>query len=1138
MSDFLAENNVCGQNLLRIVSFGNAVIAELLRLSDYIPPVFRLDPSAVGFSKYREIIFDFDFFSQNRTVYENKMSQRPELLDIDEEFKENFMDIVTRFYVAFESIYRYVSDLNRFIEELEEGIYIQQTLETIFLPLEGKQLMCEALYLYGVMLLIMDAKITGPVRERMLVSYYRYSSADAATDSNIVDVCKLLRSTGYSVEPNSCKRPQNYPESLLSRVPVKQEYVSMVLGRLKADDIYNSSSYYPYPEHHSTALAPQAAMLFVCLFFDEKSLQSEPAKMREIVDKFFSDNWIVNIYMGSTANLVEWWQPYDAAWRALSNTLETKSVSVVVKRHAEKLQDVRPRLENVLKEGVLRDDYVLDNITPLMNLLRDCNVCMRWLMLHTARLTPGADTSKKCVQLREQVLSESKLQSTSILALLLSTAQLELRLRQILERLLNDKVNRWTAGKKECVERMVELAEVFSGTKPLTRVERNDHLQAWFLDMSRHLSGLEHNDYIAAGRKMAQIIAALEEVTQFHSLETNVQVSQFLAETRRHLHAMLRTINIKDEHVTTLDRLSELSYAWNLISDLTPLVQAEIKRQPHVVKRLRAVFLKLSAAIYRPLMRIEQAGSSADLAFVSKYYSGELVSYVRKVLQIIPASMFQIIEQIIVLQTQRLRELPTRLDKDKLREFAQLDERHSVARLTHDISTFADGMLAMKKTLLGIVNVDPKQLLEDGIRKELVRLLATAFDEALRFNSKARQSELVQKLRQLATRIDGFQRSFEYLADYVGIDGLRIYQQELSRIVGFNIELECNSFLRTKIQEWQSIYQSKAIPIPVFAPAPEDPSSVNFIGRLARELIRVTDPRYNVFISSTRTWYEYKTRQPVADPQLFATLRHSVGVFCLAGLDRFMSFMIVRQLQNIFGHLDRSIFRTGSAPASSRKNIEEAARSLSQFAAFWDDYASSPSITAVTPELASKSYSQAASRLNSEITPLIDGIVRVGQLQLIRCQLQFELFNASRFESKLLAGALDAINEAVLAEARRRPMPPESELVSELATYLESTGMTDPLEKIYVTCRPYPRLAHLLAVAIGAQLPRLGVTVNGGVLIAKKPASTSESTVDISPVTIGCATVLRQLHPSCSQVFSKLLCHFAAASTVQPSKTT
>lgn len=41
MPDFLAENNVCGQTILNLVSKGNAIVAELLRLKDYIPKIYR-----------------------------------------------------------------------------------------------------------------------------------------------------------------------------------------------------------------------------------------------------------------------------------------------------------------------------------------------------------------------------------------------------------------------------------------------------------------------------------------------------------------------------------------------------------------------------------------------------------------------------------------------------------------------------------------------------------------------------------------------------------------------------------------------------------------------------------------------------------------------------------------------------------------------------------------------------------------------------------------------------------------------------------------------------------------------------------------------------------------------------------------
>lgn len=61
MLDFLAENNLCGQAILRIVSCGNAIIAEVLRLSEFIPAVFLLKDRADQ-QRYGDIIFDFSYF--------------------------------------------------------------------------------------------------------------------------------------------------------------------------------------------------------------------------------------------------------------------------------------------------------------------------------------------------------------------------------------------------------------------------------------------------------------------------------------------------------------------------------------------------------------------------------------------------------------------------------------------------------------------------------------------------------------------------------------------------------------------------------------------------------------------------------------------------------------------------------------------------------------------------------------------------------------------------------------------------------------------------------------------------------------------------------------------------------------------
>ena len=48
------------------------------------------------------------------------------------------------------------------------------------------------------------------------------------------------------------------------------------------------------------------------------------------------------------------------------------------------MDSLRPHVQQLLKEGFLREEIVLDNIPKLLNCLRDCNVAIRWLMLHTA----------------------------------------------------------------------------------------------------------------------------------------------------------------------------------------------------------------------------------------------------------------------------------------------------------------------------------------------------------------------------------------------------------------------------------------------------------------------------------------------------------------------------------------------------------------------------------------------------------------------------------------------------------------------------------------------------------------------------------------------------------------------------------
>ena len=69
--EFLDERHICGQTILKLVSRANAIIAELLRLSEFIPPVLKLE----GKDKllYTPILPDFSYF-EGPEYYENRIN--------------------------------------------------------------------------------------------------------------------------------------------------------------------------------------------------------------------------------------------------------------------------------------------------------------------------------------------------------------------------------------------------------------------------------------------------------------------------------------------------------------------------------------------------------------------------------------------------------------------------------------------------------------------------------------------------------------------------------------------------------------------------------------------------------------------------------------------------------------------------------------------------------------------------------------------------------------------------------------------------------------------------------------------------------------------------------------------------------
>ena len=1114
--------------LLRLSSRGEALVAELLRLSDHIPPLFSLLEKQEQ-KAYGEVLLDFAFL-KTPALFEHKIESSVELIARDTEVWEVHGGLICRVYDLFDSIYKFLRDFVKCVTDIRDGVYIQQTIEGVLLDEDGKQLMCEVLYLYGVLLLLLDAKIDGAVRERIVVAYYRHKGQSAV--GSIEDMELLVRRTGYSTSTldrnGMLRRPTGYPEDYLGRLPRKlglpHQLVLMMIDRLRSEDMYAQIPSYPMPQHRSTALATQARMLYVLLYFAPEVLDEQHHTMREIVDRHFAGAdayWMVPFYMGFLEELPHVWEPYKAARAALANTVTSAEIKRLYSAHTTQLTAIRRQLAHYLTEGVLSEELALDHSTELLHTARAANVTLRWMMIHRrARLrklpTPDSDYEKR--------------EAEALLLLLMDTAQFEYQLRAIYGSLLEKKEELWEEARKQVVERLEELSDAFTGQKALARIGRDDQLHQWFAQLAEQVRALDSSESNATGRKMHHLIAALAEVEQFHQIDVALQLKQFLHETREQLTRMLRVVNVRESVLVTLNVVSDMAYAWVLMADYTPLMRKRIQHNPYSVLKLRSTFLKLVSILDAPLVRINQS-NSPDLPSVSQYYSSEVASFMRAVLQVIPENMFAVLNEIVAIQANELSELPVKVLRSELREWSQLEPRHRLARATHRVSVLTEGVLTMQTTLLGVVKVDPKELLEEGIRSELVKQLSIALQSGLTFKAGGKPADLEAAVSRLATQLAGFRLALEYIADYVKINGLRLWQEEFAGVLNFFVEQERNAFLKRKVHSWQSTFTRAAAAANLAPPAAFQHS---FFGRLVRELVHITCPRRAIYSEAVGGWVDAAGKEVVGG-RMLSLLQNALGRCGLRGIGSTIGFMVTSQLH----HFVRAYMLHVSG------DLLHMLDSLSN------------ALTPLTtlPDKPQKAFDKVANLGSKIFTEVHETVWRCGAAQLLRAHVAATLGGSTRIDCSLLHSVLAAADSALLAHLREEaasetraeaarsrqssvgapsaaptekgssallldPLPQTTSgaAAADLSPYLEAAGMVAPREQVLLVAPPLPRLPLLLAIFTHSQLGRLAWSPTLATLTEPKGKLTDES-IDGVVLVCGVACVLRQFHAAASEQY-------------------
>jgi WASH complex subunit strumpellin len=312
----------------------------------------------------------------------------------------------------------------------------------------------------------------------------------------------------------------------------------------------------------------------------------------------------------------------------------------------------------------------------------------------------------------------------------------------------------------------------------LTRVEKNENLQNWFLHISKEISNLTSQDIITNGRRIVLLIDALKDIEPYHQMGSNLQVKVYLTETATFLSQMLSLLKAQESTLIKISVVADFSYAWKLAYRYINAIHLLLQKSPKMVIKLRAVFMKMFSVLDLPLVRILEAKISDELLLnVSRYYSGKLLNFVEECLNVIPKNIFMILNDIVDL-LDLIKPIPFKVAKAQLNEFSQNNERMKLSELVYSIAVFTEGMMVLEKTFVGVIQIDPKKLLAEGIRKELIVKLVGILELYKPTSGKTLSlcfSEFNQNLSKIESLLKKYSLAFEYIQDYLFIYAFQMW---------------------------------------------------------------------------------------------------------------------------------------------------------------------------------------------------------------------------------------------------------------------------------------------------------------------------------------------------------------------------
>ena len=164
--------------------------------------------------------------------------------------------------------------------------------------------------------------------------------------------------------------------------------------------------------------------------------------------------------------------------------------------------------------------------------------------------------------------------------------------------------------------------------------------------------------------------------------------------------------------------------------------------------------------------------------------------------------------------------------------------------------------------------------------------------------------------------------------------------------------------------------------------------------------------------------------------------------------------------------------------------------------------------------------------------PMLTCFRRVGQAQLLRRMVRFELQQCAKVDAKLLQHTIFTYN-AMSVSQWPGGIPENPDDIKRMCDITIAVGAGNPLETIFMKTDPLEGLPVLLLFFVISSLPKLNFDPTFGSLAKVKTGYP----IDGWPIIAGISTLLKQFHPSYAKSFLAYLGQFIRV-TVQTYATT